>query len=143
MYPDLEKISLAPNTRVPSGFNEENWHDNGNTEMGGYNMNSAAHFFPLNSSSIDVGSPGTFDFGFDKPVDEAWSRQMRRAYFAATSFIDAQVGRVLDGLKTYGYEDNTVSTALGAWCGCWCNRFSLTRARFHHAHPTTDRHALE
>ena len=49
-------------------------------------------------------------FGFDTPLPEAKQRQLRHGYFAATSFIDAQVGRVLAGLTKYGYLDNTVVT---------------------------------
>ncbi len=35
-------------------------------------------------------------------------RQMVQSYFASTSFMDAQVGRVLDALKRLGLEDNTI-----------------------------------
>lgn len=43
---------------------------------------------------------------FGMSVDE--QRQMIRAYYAATSFMDAQVGRVLDSLRELGLEDNTI-----------------------------------
>lgn len=53
------------------------------------------------------------------PASRAWTpdhmgmtadeqRRMIQAYFAATSFMDAQVGRVLSALKELGLEDNTI-----------------------------------
>lgn len=44
------------------------------------------------------------DFGMDSDQ----KRRMIRAYYASTSFMDAQVGRVLAALKTLGLEDNTI-----------------------------------
>lgn len=41
-------------------------------------------------------------------MDELESRQSIRAYYAATSFADAQIGRVLAELKTLGLEENTI-----------------------------------
>jgi len=43
---------------------------------------------------------------FGMSVDE--QRQMIRAYYAATSFMDAQVGRVLDALDEMGLADDTI-----------------------------------
>lgn len=43
---------------------------------------------------------------FGMNVDQ--QRQMIRAYYAATSFMDAQVGRVLDALRDLGLEDDTI-----------------------------------
>jgi len=40
-------------------------------------------------------------------MDEMARRQAVRAYYASTSFMDAQVGRVLAELKKLGLEDNT------------------------------------
>lgn len=53
------------------------------------------------------------------PASKAWEpdnfgmsqneqRQMIRAYYAATSFMDAQVGRVLDALEEMGLADDTI-----------------------------------
>lgn len=53
------------------------------------------------------------------PASKAWTpdnfamsedqqRQMIRAYYAATSYMDAQVGRVLDALQELGLEDDTI-----------------------------------
>jgi arylsulfatase A-like enzyme len=43
---------------------------------------------------------------FGMTVDQ--QREMIRAYYAATSFMDAQVGRVLDALRDLGLEDDTI-----------------------------------
>lgn len=41
-------------------------------------------------------------------MDEDQQRQMIRAYYAATSYMDAQVGRVLDAVRELGLEDDTI-----------------------------------
>ena len=42
------------------------------------------------------------------PIDEATSRELLRAYYACTSFVDAQIGRVLAELDALGLRDNTI-----------------------------------
>ena len=39
--------------------------------------------------------------------------KIRQAYSAATSFMDAQVGRVMKALSQYGFADNTIVSFLG------------------------------
>ena len=95
LYP-LDNVSLPPNAAVPQGFLEENWHANGNMEMVTYANNDAA----FNQSD------GAF--GFHKPVNDAHARELRRGYFAASTFVDAQVGRILDALDQHSFADNTV-----------------------------------
>ena len=98
MY-DIDKISLPPNPLVPRGFKEMNWHANGNVEISKYFNPGAAGPAPFNASS---------GFGFNHPVDVQTTRELRRAYFAASSYLDSQVGRVLDALENFGYSNNTV-----------------------------------
>lgn len=76
---NVENISLPANPRVPVGFKEENWHWNGNREMSSYSNNEA------------VFSNKTF--GFTTPIHDDQARLLRLGYFAATSYIDAQVGK--------------------------------------------------
>lgn len=45
--------------------------------------------------------------------DEAFHREARHAYYACVSFIDAQIGRVLDELERLHLRDNTVVVLLG------------------------------
>merc|ERR1711871_974313 len=90
---NLDNISLPENRNVPRGFKEENWHANGNAEMAKYENNEESF--------------SAQNFGFHEPLPEMKQKELRRAYFAATSFLDAQVGTVLDGLAAQGYEHNT------------------------------------
>lgn len=47
------------------------------------------------------------------PLPEDFARQLRHGYYAAISFMDAQVGRVLDALEKEGLADNTVVVLWG------------------------------
>ena len=51
-------------------------------------------------------------------MDELQQRKAIRAYHASTTFMDAQVGRVLHELKTLGLENNTIVVfwADHGWC---------------------------
>ena len=40
-------------------------------------------------------------------IPDALARRMRQGYYAATSFVDAQIGKILDELKRLGLEENT------------------------------------
>jgi arylsulfatase A-like enzyme len=112
---NVSNVSLPPNPLVPTGFKEENWATNNEIEAYTNGGTATAPFDP----SV---------FGFNAPVDEQTARELRHAYFAATSFIDAQVGRVMDALDRYGYRENTVVALwsdhgyhLGdtnSWCKC-------------------------
>jgi arylsulfatase A-like enzyme len=51
--------------------------------------------------------------GGDAPVPEDLARTLVRGYRAATSYSDAQVGRVLDALETLGLTENTVVVLWG------------------------------
>ena len=115
---DVEKVSLAPNREVPQGFKEENWHANGSGEMASYNQCENSDC----SGNDDAGPEGgsrrfvaegfmgkvwTSPHGFRHPISANFSRQIRRGYFAATSFVDAQVGRVMAALDANGFKENT------------------------------------
>jgi arylsulfatase A-like enzyme len=44
---------------------------------------------------------------------DEFHHEARRAYYASVSYVDAQVGRVLEALKELGLENNTVVVLLG------------------------------
>lgn len=46
-------------------------------------------------------------------LDEKGIRETRRGYYAATSFMDEQAGRVLGGLQRLGLEENTIVVFWG------------------------------
>jgi arylsulfatase A-like enzyme len=48
-----------------------------------------------------------------KPVDDEQAKDLIRGYYAATSFMDAQVGKVLDELDRLGLRENTVVVLWG------------------------------
>ena len=104
---DGGNVSLAPNPHVPSGFMEENWHNNGNQEIEKYQATPQS--IARNGGSDPFNSSV---FNFTTPVNDKNAREIRHAYFAATSFIDAQIGRVMDALDSSGYLESTV---VGLW----------------------------
>lgn len=62
------------------------------------------------------------------PVSDEDTLALRKAYYAAASYTDAQIGRVLDELKRLGLEDNTIVVIWGdhGWKlgehGSWCKQ---------------------
>ncbi|KAL8599536.1 hypothetical protein ACOMHN_066534 [Nucella lapillus] len=52
----------------------------------------------------------SFPFG---PLPPAFQLKVRQSYYAATSYMDAQVGKVLSALDQFGFADNTVIVFLG------------------------------
>ena len=67
--------------------------------------------------------------GRESPPD--LSREMKRAYYASTSFMDAQVGRVMDALEKNNLQDNTIVVFFGdhgyhlGEKGKWSKAYSL------------------
>jgi len=60
------------------------------------------------------------------PITDEMARHLIHGYYAATSYLDAQVGRVLDALEKQGLADNTIVILWGdhGWNlgehGLWC-----------------------
>lgn len=51
--------------------------------------------------------------GDEKPLSTRTLRELRHAYYAAISYIDAQVGKVLDELERLGLSDDTIVVLWG------------------------------
>ena len=47
------------------------------------------------------------------PVSEKMAKQLIQGYYACVSYVDAQIGRVLSGLKELGLEENTIVILWG------------------------------
>lgn len=68
------------------------------------------------------------------PVDDALARRLIHGYHAATSYMDAQLGRVLDALDETGFASNTVVVLWGdhGWHlgdhGLWCKHTNFEQA---------------
>ncbi|HET6453987.1 MAG TPA: sulfatase [Armatimonadota bacterium] len=88
MYPDASKIGLSPNPNPPKDCPDIALTNYG--ELRNY------------TDIPDVG-----------PVSEKQALELRRAYYAAASYTDAQIGRVLDELEKLGLKDKTVVVLWG------------------------------
>ena len=69
-----------------------------------------------NLESITIAAQSNFSMTNPPAVSEI--RLRRRGYFAATSFTDAQLGRVINALEATGPEiaDNTISLLWSDQC---------------------------
>ena len=69
----------------------------------------------------------------DERVTAAEARRLRHGYYAAVSFVDAQVGRVLDALGRLGLADDTIVVLWGdhgyslGEAGHWCKATNFER----------------
>ncbi len=68
------------------------------------------------------------------PLPDETARDLIRAYYAAVSYIDAQIGRLMAALDELGLEDNTVVILCGdhGWHlgdhGLWCKHTNFESA---------------
>jgi len=91
MY-DADKIPLSPNPDLPEGVNKVFLHP-------------SAEFFQQYSHP-EYG-------GLGKRVSDEYAKQVIHANYAATSYSDAQVGKVLNKLKELGLDKNTIIIVWG------------------------------
>lgn len=68
------------------------------------------------------------------PIDETMTRRLIHGYYAATSYMDAQVGKVLEALEASGQAGNTLVLLWGdhGWHlgdhGMWCKHTNYEQA---------------
>lgn len=85
---------------------------------------------PAGFPSMSI-SPRNADLFIGRESTPELSREMIRAYYASTSFMDAQVGRVLDALEKSGQRENTIVVFFGdhgyhlGEKGKWSKAYSL------------------
>lgn len=85
---DPNQIPVPPTNHLPEGAPDYAGHTNG--ELHAY--------------------PGTPE---GNPIPAEYARKLRHGYYAAISYTDAQVGRLLDALDKEGLSDNTVIVLWG------------------------------
>ena len=91
MY-DLNETSLPPNPDVPKNFPQGAW----------YPSDEIRTYIDAHKQFMADG------FAEVHPISDADIKMHRRAYFAATSYVDAQVGRIMDTLDSSGLSNNTI-----------------------------------
>jgi arylsulfatase A-like enzyme len=89
---DENEIPLAPYPDIPENVNITSLHNSG--EFNGYKR-------------------GKEKPSINHPVSDEYARKIRHAYFASISYIDAQVGKLLDELETEGLAENTIVVIWG------------------------------
>ena len=90
---EREEISLSPNPGLPENTDELLLHPSG-------------EFFGNYKKGKEYG-------GLGKRLSDDYAREIRHAYFAAVSYVDAQIGKVLTALKENGLEKNTIVVVWG------------------------------
>lgn len=82
---------------------------------------SPVPFIPENSNPITLHGSAEFNgylLGDEKvslnmAVSDEYARKLRHAYYACISYVDAQIGKVLDALEESGKADNTIIILWG------------------------------
>lgn len=106
-----DKITLAPNPSFPRDMPAVAF---GDRSMGG--------FYELRDYMDYADAPSPFD----AHLSEDQQRELKHGYYASVSFVDAQVGRLLDALEQQGLAQNTIVVLWsdhgwklgehGGWC---------------------------
>lgn len=110
---DRSRIPLASNGFLPRGSPAVAFGDR--SKGGFYELNGYMDY-------ADAPSP------FDGPLSEAQQRELKHGYYASVSFIDAQVGRLLDEVDRLGLREKTIVVLWGdhGWKlgehGGWCKQ---------------------
>lgn len=89
---DENTLPLSPNPYLPENVNRASLHNS--SEFNGYQL-------------------GEEDATLNGPVSDAYARKVRHAYFACVSYVDAQIGKLLDQLDQLGLAKNTVIVLWG------------------------------
>ncbi len=88
-----ENIPLSPNPYIPENVNIASLHSS-------YEFNNG---YRLGDESATL----------DGPVSDEYARKLRHAYLACVSYIDAQIGKLIDELERLDIADNTIIIIWG------------------------------
>ena len=91
LYTESE-IPLSPSPFIPDNVHKKSLHASG--EFNQYML-------------------GEEKASLDKSVSNEYARKIRHAYFACVSYIDAQIGKLLNELEKLGLDENTVVIIWG------------------------------
>lgn len=94
-----KRFTLETFQELPSGGAPGAWKTG--TEVHGYHDTPNAYPHPENGKMVYP------------PIPEDKQRELIHSYYACVSFIDAQVGRILDKLDELGERDNTIIVLWG------------------------------
>jgi arylsulfatase A-like enzyme len=89
---DENKIPLSPNPFIPENVNNASLHNSG--EINGYQL-------------------GDEEASLKGPISDEYARKLRHAYFACVSYMDAQVGKLMNELEKQGLAENTIVVIWG------------------------------
>lgn len=110
-YPN-STITLAPHTREPSNVPKEAMQ----TIIKGWSRPQQGHPYSCEyvDLCVDIWPTLSPRFPYDNTTIPDWkARELRRAYWAALSYTDANIGRVLDALDASSFANNTVIAMWG------------------------------
>jgi len=85
-------IPLSPSPFIPTGIHPASLHYSGE----------------LNQYAL-----GEEKASLEGPVSDEYARRLRHAYFACVSYIDAQIGILMDELTRHGLDENTMVVLWG------------------------------
>lgn len=89
---DAAAIPLTPSPDIPQNVHPASLHNSGE-----FNSYLSGEEHP----------------SLSQPVSDAYARKLKHAYFASVSYVDAQVGKVLDELDRLGLSENTIVVLWG------------------------------
>ena len=90
---DETQIDLSPNPDAPTDVINGSLHESGEM-FRNYGMHDSS------------GGSGI-------RIDDVYAKKLRHAYYASVSFVDAQVGKVLNELERLGLRENTIVVVWG------------------------------
>ncbi|WKN41796.1 sulfatase [Tunicatimonas pelagia] len=91
MY-DRTDILLTNSPDIPANVHPASLHNNGEFNQ-----------YQLGDESATL----------EQPVSDEYARKLKHGYYASISYIDAQVGKVLDELARLGLDENTIVVVWG------------------------------
>ncbi|MBJ2175521.1 sulfatase [Aureibaculum sp. A20] len=89
---DRSDMPLAPNPFIPKNVNKNSLQKSG--EFNGYQLTDEKA-------------------GLTKPLSDAYSKKLTHAYYAAVSYVDAQIGKIITEIKALGLDENTIVVIWG------------------------------